>query len=294
MGVLKDVGVEYGPEVVAFIRSFAVQKLTVTYKEINEFIKSKRGTGFANTDIGAFIGEIQTSLSQVNQDWPFINLVVVNQKGIVGKGAEWHVRQRHPRLQFGSQRYNEAIEIEQAEVFEWQDWDSIIECLEGLKRLHRMGKATSVDESDDHDEDAGESSSDYGSDQRTKIWAAIVARQGQGRFRNNLMAAYEGKCAISGCDFRQVLEACHIAPYLGTHTNELENGILLRADLHTLFDRGELGIDPGSNKVVISAGLKDSVYRELMGKAVFMPAEKAAQPSKELLARHLTLAGLMP
>jgi hypothetical protein len=293
MGVLRDVGIEYGPEVVNYILGFAKERRTVTYGKVNEFLETIRGAGFANTDIGRFVGEIQYSLSQVSLEWPSINLVVVDRNGIVGVGAEGYIKRRYPGLKFRGPKYNAAIKREQTKVFDWHDWDPVIECLEGLRRLVNIGEIAIPDNGDAGNGRKG-GYSDYGADQRTKIWAAIVARQGQSKFRNKLLSAYNAKCAITGCDCRQVLEACHIAPYLGTHTNELENGILLRADLHTLFDRGELGIDPETNSVVISSGLKDSVYLELMGKAVFMPADPVARPSKELLAKHLSLIGLKP
>ena len=49
---------------------------------------------------------------------------------------------------------------------------------------------------------------------------------------------------VSGCEFLQLVEAAHIDPYRGTANNHLENGILLRTDLHTLFDLGLFAIDP--------------------------------------------------
>ena len=51
------------------------------------------------------------------------------------------------------------------------------------------------------------------------------------------MTDYEGKCAVTGCDVPDVLQAAHIFPYMGPETNHPSNG-LLRADIHTLFDLG--------------------------------------------------------
>ena len=80
-------------------------------------------------------------------------------------------------------------------------------------------------------------------DGREKIRRMVTLRQGQGDFRKALMDAYERRCAITGCTIDDVLEAAHISPYFGAHTNHVTNGLLLRADIHTLFDRGLIKVD---------------------------------------------------
>src|ERR1700722_13605652 len=73
-------------------------------------------------------------------------------------------------------------------------------------------------------------------DARERIRRTIVQRRGQAKFRNALLEAYGSRCAISGCGALEVLEAAHICPYQGSATNHVTNGLLLRADIHTLFD----------------------------------------------------------
>jgi hypothetical protein len=80
-------------------------------------------------------------------------------------------------------------------------------------------------------------------DGRKKIERMVALRQGQPAFRNALMDAYERRCAVTNCTIDDVLEAAHISPYLGEHTNRVTNGLLLRADIHTLFDRGLIKVD---------------------------------------------------
>jgi putative restriction endonuclease len=77
-------------------------------------------------------------------------------------------------------------------------------------------------------------------DEDMRDWAlrCIAARRGQAAFRAALIDAYGGRCSITGCDAVEALEAAHISPYKGDHTNDVTNGLLLRADLHTLFDLG--------------------------------------------------------
>jgi hypothetical protein len=81
-------------------------------------------------------------------------------------------------------------------------------------------------------------------DARRRILAAIVLRQGQWGFRERLLAAYQRACAVTGCDVVEALEAAHIIAYLGPKTNYVTNGLLLRADIHTLFDLGLIAVQP--------------------------------------------------
>ena len=81
-------------------------------------------------------------------------------------------------------------------------------------------------------------------DARQRLNRTIAQRRGQKRFRDSLIDAYEGRCAITGCSILAVLEAAHIFPYMGPETNASENGLLLRADIHTLFDSKLLAVDP--------------------------------------------------
>ena len=93
---------------------------------------------------------------------------------------------------------------------------------------------------------------------------AIRSRRGQPEFRAALMMAYGGKCCISGCDVSSVLEAAHIVPHASGGTYEISNGLLLRADLHTLYDLGLIGVDE-SGQVQINSTLGQSDYRAFDG-----------------------------
>lgn len=123
-------------------------------------------------------------------------------------------------------------------------------------------------------------------DARAKTLAQIVRRQGQPAFRRGLLKAYEGRCAITGCDFSGVLEAAHIYPYKGGETNSLTNGLLLRADIHTLFDLGYISIDPDTFKVRLAPSLSVTAYSEVDGKVLRLPVSLHERPSKEALRWH--------
>ena len=81
------------------------------------------------------------------------------------------------------------------------------------------------------------------------VMRAIRARRGQSAFRNALCERYGNQCVITECPVLDVLEAAHIRPYRTNADNGPENGLLLRADVHTLFDLDLLGINPDSLKV---------------------------------------------
>lgn len=123
-------------------------------------------------------------------------------------------------------------------------------------------------------------------DARERVFAAIVRRQGQPAFRQILLRAYRGRCAITGCALEEVLEAAHIHPYMGTHTNVASNGLLLRADIHTLFDLGLLRVDHRTLTVVTSNALEGTEYADLNGKKLAMPLLAVDNLSAESLDWH--------
>jgi putative restriction endonuclease len=129
-------------------------------------------------------------------------------------------------------------------------------------------------------------------DARRRVLAAIVRRQGQGVFRQQLLLAYEGRCAVTGCDVEAALEAAHIEPYLGPHSNDMANGLLLRADVHTLFDFGYLAVDVATMTICLAPHLMDSAYAVLAGAPVRLPAQGYARPSATALEHHRAWTGL--
>jgi putative restriction endonuclease len=129
-------------------------------------------------------------------------------------------------------------------------------------------------------------------DARERVIGSIVRRQGQPAFRRNLLEVYRGKCAVSGCEVEAVLDAAHIVPYRGRKTNHLANGLLLRTDLHTLFDLGLITIDTGGMTVVISPQLRGTCYEQYAGKQITLPVELASRPSCRALDQHRRESGL--
>lgn len=120
-------------------------------------------------------------------------------------------------------------------------------------------------------------------DARNRVLREIVQRAGQSRFREQLLVAYRSRCAVTGCNLVQVLEAAHIRRYLGEHTNTVRNGLLLRADIHTLFDLNLLGITPNDFTISVAASVAGTSYEKLAGQKLRLPHDDSLKPSVELL-----------
>ena len=100
-----------------------------------------------------------------------------------------------------------------------------------------------------------------------QVFSARI-RKGQPAFRKNLLKAYDNHCAITGWSPETVLEAVHIVPHSKTGINALDNGLLIRADLHHLMDAGLLRFDPDTLQVQIAEELKNTEYWSLNGKRI--------------------------
>ena len=123
-------------------------------------------------------------------------------------------------------------------------------------------------------------------DGRERIARMIANRKGQPAFRATLLNAYGRRCAISDCDVVDVLEAAHICPYQGPDTNKVVNGILLRADIHTLFDLGLIAIDHRSMEVLVHKSIESSEYHKFHGRKLRIPLDSMKSPSRKALKFH--------
>jgi hypothetical protein len=135
-------------------------------------------------------------------------------------------------------------------------------------------------------EGAGEFAPADEADELRRVLAAIIQRRGQPAFRKSLLAAYGSRCAMTGCDVADALEAAHIRPYSGQSSNLVSNGLLLRADVHTLFDLYLISVDPASLRMCLAPELRRSSYGELEGKALAVPASVGQTANLDCLAWH--------
>jgi len=122
-------------------------------------------------------------------------------------------------------------------------------------------------------------------DARDRVLRSIATRRGQQGFRSSLIDAYAGQCAITGCSIVEILEAAHVRGYLGEYTNRVDNGLLLRADLHTLFDLHRIWIDDTCT-VRVAESLRGTEYEVYDGQKLRLPRKSAHHPKLEHLAHH--------
>ncbi len=129
-------------------------------------------------------------------------------------------------------------------------------------------------------------------DGRQAVIDTIIKRRGHPPFRQSLLEAYEHRCAITNFNAVDTLEAACIVPFRGKFTHHPSNGLLLRADIHALFDLGKIAIDTGTMSIVITDDLMDTSYRILSGRPLRYPKNEGQRPSSEALDLHRRLAGL--
>jgi integrase len=113
----------------------------------------------------------------------------------------------------------------------------------------------------------------------------IIGRDKQDKFRDNILLNYDGKCCISGESVNAVIESAHIQRYINDDSHHVQNGLLLRADLHKLLDKGLMTIDENYS-VLISHKVTSSFYQSLNGKKITLPINKNCHPSKVALQLH--------
>jgi putative restriction endonuclease len=102
--------------------------------------------------------------------------------------------------------------------------------------------------------------------------------------------AYERRCVVTNERTLPVLEAAHIRPYAQSGPHEVSNGLLLRSDLHTLFDRGYLTVSP-EKRLRVSGRIHEEFengrdYYALDGQDIRLPIAPHLAPSRELLEWH--------
>lgn len=114
---------------------------------------------------------------------------------------------------------------------------------------------------------------------------SIAVRRGQPAFRRKLLGLYSSECCLSRCNIQELLEAAHIVPFNGHETDDPTNGLLLRTDLHTLFDLGWLRIDPSSLRVQVHPAVaSDPLYKSLDGRQIKLV--QGTRPSSKALQQH--------
>lgn len=118
----------------------------------------------------------------------------------------------------------------------------------------------------------------------------VKPRIGQGTFRINVSRAYENECVLSGARVTPALDAAHIKPFSSGGDHSIQNGILLRKDIHSVFDAGFATFDE-RGRFVVSRKVREIFnngheYRRLHGKMMRLPINPEWAPSEKNLAWH--------
>jgi putative restriction endonuclease len=118
----------------------------------------------------------------------------------------------------------------------------------------------------------------------------VTPRLGQSSFRVFVTDAYQRRCAFTNSPVLHVLAAAHIRPFADEGPHDVRNGILLRQDVHTLFDRGYLTVTP-DYRIEVSSRIKDEFdngreYYASQGKQLTVPRDPESLPAREYLEWH--------
>jgi putative restriction endonuclease len=115
-------------------------------------------------------------------------------------------------------------------------------------------------------------------------------RLAQRSFQAVVLSAYHGRCALTGAKIRPVLQAAHIRPVSDGGENRIDNGMLLRSDVHTMFDNGYLGVSP-DHTLMVSPRLRadfgngEQFYAKA-GTVIELPDRRVDRPNREFLEWH--------
>lgn len=117
-----------------------------------------------------------------------------------------------------------------------------------------------------------------------------LPRLGQATFRVFVTDAYQRRCALTNERTLPALDAAHIKPFSASGEHRVENGLLMRRDLHALFDRGYITVTP-SLSIEVSRRIREEFengrdYYRLHGRAIRPPTNSAHHPSAENLRWH--------
>ncbi|MBI2088266.1 MAG: HNH endonuclease [Deltaproteobacteria bacterium] len=120
--------------------------------------------------------------------------------------------------------------------------------------------------------------------------ALVRQRLGQGAFRILVTDTYQRRCAVTQEKALPALEAAHIRPVTQEGKHRVDNGLLLRSDIHKLFDAGYVTVTP-DYKFRASRKLKDEFdngeeYLRLQGSNIWLPRDPDCRPSREFLEWH--------
>ena len=165
-----------------------------------------------------------------------------------------------------------AIRVAIVELTQMLDWDLNIEnIIEDINYSDRSSNPIIEEATNDNLQE--------------RIARYIRIRRGQNKLRENLFIVYCDTCCITGCKVKDVLHACHIFEFTKSGNNHSTNALLLRSDIHDLFDASLIGINPTTLQVEISIQLIGIEYQSLKGIRIAERIDKYLPNSQSLKYR---------
>jgi hypothetical protein len=167
----------------------------------------------------------------------------------------------------------------------------------GIIEPHGLGHLALVFTGKGRDHPDYDSENTYQLDARAEVHrrqrlALTASRPGQQTFSEDLRRIYHGKCAVTDCATAEALEAAHLkidtcrdGDTARKDDNHPSNGILLRADIHALFDALLVTLTATGKGMEISSQLVDPTYEFLKQTSVWQP-EVPYRPSQENIQHH--------
>jgi len=119
-----------------------------------------------------------------------------------------------------------------------------------------------------------------------RAYRAVAQRMRQTEFRKSLLKAYHRQCAITRCEVIEALQAAHIDPWANAGKSDAMNGILLRSDVHTLFDRDLIAIEPTELIVHVAKKIRETEYGQFHKIVLNVPEKDAYAPDKSAFKKR--------
>lgn len=269
------------------------QKKPVKYWHVAEAVEAL-GKPSTTRDIQAWLAKHYPNEDHSDVSYNLAHLTVndANRRHYDGHRKNWRTDAGHPRDRLYREGKFRGVTYQPYRPSFHGHWD-LQRNAEGVWQAVPLAVDEFTQAEDKAQDEAFEHAPALNSESDAREWAmrAVAMRRGQSLFRARLLDAYGSRCAITGSSAVEVLEAAHVLPFRGEHTDRVDNGLLLRADLHTLFDCQLLWITP-EHTVALAPSLMATDYAGLHGKPLLLPASPTNRPHPVHLAEHARLCRL--
>jgi hypothetical protein len=266
-------------------------RATVKYWHVAEAVEAL-GTPSSTASIEAWLKQHypEEDHSDLGANLSFLTVNDANRRHYDKGRKNWRSDSGHPRDRLFRQGRYKSTTFEAFRPGVHGHWD-LLSNAEGVWNAVALPMSVLAQAEAEAQDQAFDHLPPLDSDHDSRVWTltAIAQRQGQGAFRAKLLEAYGQTCAITGCTAVSVLEAAHILPYRGEPTHRVDNGLLLRSDIHTLFDLGLLWITD-THQVAIADTLRGTEYEVLGGHVMRLPVQPVHRPNPAHLAKHAQTA----